>query len=99
VTSGEVSELAERVHRRVTEAHAVCVMTNCTLRALWVGDVQEILDAAAAETADRVAQLEAELAEMYEARKSALDLWRMSIHGVTSLADLPPRLLPRRGES
>jgi hypothetical protein len=36
---------------------------------------------------------------MYEARKSALDLWRMSIHGVTSLADLPPRLLPRRGES
>jgi hypothetical protein len=57
----EVSDLAERVHRRVTEAHVVCVMTNCALRALWVGDVQEILDAVSMEAAVVAASIEAEL--------------------------------------
>lgn len=59
--SSEVSELAERIHRRVTEAHSVCVVTNCALRALWVEDVQEILDAVSVEAAAVAASIEAEL--------------------------------------
>ena len=44
---------------------------------------------AAGVLADEVRRLRAELAEMDEARLSALDLWRMSVHGVTSTRDLP----------
>jgi tRNA U54 and U55 pseudouridine synthase Pus10 len=46
--TGGVSELAERVYRRVRETHADCFRIHCAIRAMWVEDVQEILDAATA---------------------------------------------------
>lgn len=38
------------------------------------------------------AELRMELTESEEGREAALNLWRMAIHGVTNLADLPSSL-------
>lgn len=50
MNADEALDLADRVHTRLRAAHQECEPRECALRAMWVEDVLEILEAIRAES-------------------------------------------------